>query len=144
MKLIVDTNIVFSGILNSESNISKILVHSARQFQLYSPEFLKHEIHAHRLKLKKYLKLREPEIDELIELTTSRINFINENLKPEKHWKAAANLLASVDMDDTPFVALSSYLKATLWAGDKGLIRVLKNQNKAKVITTSELLEKIK
>jgi predicted nucleic acid-binding protein len=100
MRLIVDTNIVFSGILNSESNISKILVHSSRKFEFYSPEFLKHEIGTHRSKLKKYLKLEASELDELIELTTSHIRFINESLIPEKHWVAASRLLATVDPMD--------------------------------------------
>jgi predicted nucleic acid-binding protein len=144
MRLIVDTNIVFSGILNSESNISKILVHSSRKFEFHSPEFLKHEIGTHRSKLRKYLKLETSELDELIELTTSHIRFINESLIPEKYWTVASRLLATVNPMDAPFVALSAYLKATLWTGDKGLIRLLRTNTKIKVVTTSELLEKIK
>jgi predicted nucleic acid-binding protein len=144
MKLIVDTNIVFSGILNSESNISRIRVYSDHQFQFFAPGFLKDEIQTHRPKLRKYLKLENSKIDELIALTTSRINFINETVIPEKFWKEATTQLASIDPNDTPFVALTKYIKGTLWTGDKLLLRGLRSKTKIKVITTAEVIEKLK
>ena len=43
-------------------------------------------------------------------------------------------------MDDTDFVALTKFLKATLWTGDKSLYEGLKRLDFKKMINTSELL----
>ena len=51
MKLVVDTNIVFSAVLNSSSAIARILIGGRRYFQFYSCEFLRTELHKHRPKL---------------------------------------------------------------------------------------------
>lgn len=39
MKVVVDTNIVFSAILNSQSRIGQILLHSDKSIKFYSPVF---------------------------------------------------------------------------------------------------------
>jgi len=51
MKIIVDTNIVFSAILNSNSRIGKILLNSKGHFQFFSCNYLWIEIQRHRNKL---------------------------------------------------------------------------------------------
>ncbi len=40
MKIIVDTNIVFSAILNSNSRIGKILLNSKEHFQFFTCNYL--------------------------------------------------------------------------------------------------------
>ncbi|MBL7796195.1 MAG: hypothetical protein JNJ90_06805 [Saprospiraceae bacterium] len=42
-KLIIDSNIVFSGILNIDSKIGQILIKSPGDAVFYSCDFLKHE-----------------------------------------------------------------------------------------------------
>ena len=44
MNLIVDANIVFSGILNSNGKIGDLLINSTSVFEYIAPEFLRHEI----------------------------------------------------------------------------------------------------
>ena len=56
MKIVVDTNIVFSAILNSESWIGQILLHSDKSVKFYSPHFLQVEIQNHFQKIKKITK----------------------------------------------------------------------------------------
>ncbi|MBN9352408.1 MAG: hypothetical protein J0H55_17150 [Chitinophagaceae bacterium] len=48
MKIIVDTNIVFSAMLNSNSRIGKILLNSKEHLQFFSCNYLQVEIHRHR------------------------------------------------------------------------------------------------
>ena len=123
MKIVVDTNIVFSAILNSSINLGKILIHSKKHIQLYSCHYLKEEIFEHKNKLLKPTKLTESELLELIDLTTRNIEFLNEAVIPEKTILKAYELVRDVDENDTIFVALTKHLKGSkLWTGDKKLI----------------------
>ncbi len=140
MKIIVDTNIVFSAILNSNSSIPKILIHSPSHFQFYSCSFLNLELLKHRNKLKKYTKLSDSEIEELVALVTNNITFINEDLLPHKTIHYAVKLVELIDINDTPFVALTKHLKAKLWTGDKELANGLLLKGFKDVITTSQLI----
>ena len=65
IKIVLDTNIVFSAILNSSSRIGKIILQSKNYFQFYSCDYLKIEILKHRNKLQKLTKLDEFELVEL-------------------------------------------------------------------------------
>jgi predicted nucleic acid-binding protein len=75
MRIIVDTNIVFSAILNSNSKIGKILLNSKEHFQFYSCNYLRTEIQRHRSKLLKLTKLTESKLAELEGLVTHNITF---------------------------------------------------------------------
>jgi len=83
VKIVVDTNIVFSGILNSSSRIGRLLLTSKSHFEFYSCDFLRSELLKHRKKLLKLTGLSEPEVIELQNLVTQNITFINEALIPE-------------------------------------------------------------
>lgn len=144
MKLVVDTNIVFSAILNSSGNIAKILYHSGLNYEFYSCDFLKHELAVHKVKIQKLTKLSQADCQELIDLVTSKITFIDERLLPKEAWQAAYDLIGPVDEKDMPFVALSSNLKAYLWTGDKVMHRALTKKNYKLVINTKDLLAKIR
>lgn len=144
MKIVVDTNIVFSAILNSSSNIGKILIHHRHNYEFYSCEFLKDEIFSHRSKLLKLTKLDEEDLDELIGLSTKRIEFIDQRILPARDWKFALELLAKIDLKDAPFLALSRHLRAKLWTGDnqlrKGLVQHgFQNQ----VVSTTDLINRL-
>lgn len=144
MKLVIDTNIVFSAILNSSGNIAKILYHAGVNYEFYSCDFLKQELALHRYKIQKLTKLSQSECQELIDLVTSKITFIDERLLPQDSWQTAYDLIGQVDAKDMPFVALSSNLKAYLWTGDKVLSRALIKKNFKLVINTTDLLAKIR
>jgi predicted nucleic acid-binding protein len=141
VKLVVDTNIVFSAILNSTSKIGKILLSSNNHYKFYSCDFLRVELLKHHNKLIKLTDLSSGELEELVSLVTQNITFINENLIPSKTIKATEKLLADIDLSDTPFVALTKHLKAKLWTGDKEIYTKLRNKNFKDIITTTELSE---
>lgn len=84
MKVVVDTNIVFSAILNSSGNIGKILIHAKKYIQFYSCHYLKEEIFRHRAKRLKLTNLTESELFELIDLATRNIEFLSEGVIPER------------------------------------------------------------
>lgn len=144
MKVVVDTNIVFSAILNSQSRIGQILLHSDKSIKFYSPAFLKKEIQNHKLKIKLFTKLPDDEIDELINLLYSKIQFIDEKFIPRETLLIADELTKSVDFDDVIFIALAMHLNCKLWTGDKKLTNFLKTKGFSKLLSTYDLGEKFK
>ena len=139
MKIIVDTNIVFSAILNSNSRIGKILLNSKEHFQFFTCNYLRIEIQRHRNKLLKLTKLREDQLSELQELITQHITFIDERLIPQDLLIKTETQLKAIDPDDTVFVALTKHLEGKLWTGDLQLYNGLKAKRFKDIILTSEL-----
>ncbi len=139
MKIIVDTNIVFSAILNSSSRIGKILLNAKEHFQFYTCDYLRIEIHRHRSKLLKLTKLTDNQLSELEGLVTNNIIFIDERLLPQELLLKTETLLKSIDPNDTPFVALTTHLEGKLWTGDMQLYNGLKLKRFKDIILTTDL-----
>lgn len=142
MKIILDTNIIFSALLNSNSSIGELIFDSENVFEFYSCDYMRFEIENHWDKLKKISKLTDKELHESLFRLFTKMQFVNEELISEEIWLKAENLTADIDIDDTDFVALTNYLKGVLWTGDKELYRGLKKKGFKKVISTPELLGK--
>ena len=64
MKIIVDTNIIFSGLLNTNGTIGDLLFNSDGIFEFYSCAYMQHEIDKHWEKLKRISKLSEIQLKE--------------------------------------------------------------------------------
>jgi putative PIN family toxin of toxin-antitoxin system len=144
MKIVVDTNIVFSAILNSQSWIGQILLYSDKTVKFYSPRYLQTEIQNHRQKIRKYTNLSDSEIDELIDALYSKITFISEEFIPKEILLVADELAKDVDYDDVMFVALAINYRCKLWTGDKILMNTLMQKGFKRFITTNELKDKFK
>ena len=115
MKVVVDTNIIFSAILNSQSWIGQVLLKSDKSIKFYCPKYLQAEIFNHIEKIEKITKLPKNEIIELIEILYTRIHFLSEDFN----------------------------LKAKLWTGDKKLISALLQKGFKKFVALDELRNKI-
>ena len=126
MRIIVDTNIVFSAILNSNSKIARIIFQPKTSLNFYSTTKLLEEIKEHKIKIKAITKLSDEELDRIITLITNKIRFINYNLIPIE------------------IVALTEHIKGKFWTGDKVLIKGLQKKNWNKFINIDELQLKIK
>lgn len=144
MRIVVDTNIVFSAILNTDSKIARILIQPKTKLNFYSTEHLLQEIHDHKSKLKGLTDYSDEELDRMIQLVTTRIRFINVKLIPLELYNKAENLTSSIDPDDTEFIALTEHIKGKFWSGDKELIKGLKAKSWNKFVNTKELYEVIK
>lgn len=146
MKIVVDTNIIFSTLLNSNSTIGYLLFNSDRYFQFYSCSYMRYEIQKHWERLKKISKLPDEQLQVSYLQVLSKLKFINEEIIPVEIWLNAEETTKNIDIDNIDFVALTKFLKATLWTGDKVLYNELKKLNFKKVVNTAELLalQKIK
>lgn len=139
MKIIVDTNIIFSALLNTDGTIGDLLFNSDGVFEFYSCSYMRHEIERHWEKLKRVSKLTDSELEESRFTVFAKVDFINEELIPEKTWLAAETMVRDVDIDDLDFVALTKFLKGHLWTGDKELYTGLKHRGFKRVFNTQEM-----
>ncbi|MEQ9099943.1 MAG: PIN domain-containing protein [Imperialibacter sp.] len=141
MKIIVDANIVFSGILNSSGNIGRLLIHSKGILEFYSSEYLLVEIESHFPKLLKLTDLGSDELSELIATVTRDITFLSDSFLSKSALKSAYDIVKDIDADDLLFVAMANSVPdAKLWTGDKKLHGGLLKKGVSNVMTTANLL----
>lgn len=141
MKIIVDTNAVFSALLKPESNIGQILINGFKFFDFISTDLLRIEIDRHKDKVLKYSKLSSVDFELVRTLVYSRIRFVNEALLSDEDLKTAYKYTFDVDSDDTVFVGLAIKFKCKLWTGDKELINGLINKGFGQFISTQEIFQ---
>lgn len=139
MKVIVDANIVFSGILNSNGKIGDLLINSQKHFHFIAPEFLRTEIYKHYSKLSKISRLTFEQVREAEYQVCKDITFISEEQIKLSAWLNAEKLVADIDPKDTHYVAYSKHFRCKIWSGDKELIEGLAKKKFTNFITTEEL-----
>ena len=141
MKIVVDTNIIFSSLLNVNSTISTLLFNSTGRLEFYSCAYMQTEIERHWPKLLKISRLTEHQLRVSYQNLLLKIQFIHEGMIPPATWATAEALVRDIDPDDIDFVALAHFLEAGIWTGDKPLRDGLRQRNFEQVYTTADLLE---
>lgn len=138
-KLIVDTNIIFSAILNVNSRIAQILLTGERFYEFLAPKYIRTEIWDHHEKIKKITRLNNDEFQEVYELVLKNVTILNHSIVPKEDYQQAFKLCKDIDPADSPFVAFSLYLNCQIWTGDKKLIKGLSQKGFNKTTTTEDL-----
>ncbi|MCC7317065.1 MAG: hypothetical protein IT219_00910 [Bacteroidales bacterium] len=141
MKVVVDSNIVFSAMLNPESNIGDIILNSQDTFSFYTCEYLREEINNHKNKIITLTGYDDREYGEMEFLVYKQIDFFSESTIPFEFWQKAADFVRGIDMDDISFVAISLFLDIKLWTGDKSLQIGLAKKGFTNIITTQEMMQ---
>ncbi len=139
MKIIVDANIVFSGILNTNGKIADLLINSHKHFDFIAPNFLRTEIKKHHVRLAKISKLSLEQVKEAEKQLCNEITFVEENKLKESVWRNAQKLTDDVDPKDVVYVAFSKHFRCKIWSGDKSLMKGLAKKDFHNFITTEEL-----
>jgi predicted nucleic acid-binding protein len=85
MKIIVDSNIIFSALLRTDTTFGQIIFNSDGLFEFYSPQYMREEIQRHWDKLIKISKLTEQQLGESYYTLLTKISFINEEIIPQKN-----------------------------------------------------------
>jgi predicted nucleic acid-binding protein len=143
MKIVIDTNIIFSALVNSKSAIMDIIIGANERCRFYASDYTNIELKNHYEKLKKASKLTDNEMEIAKYELFKYLNFVTLDVITEDYWKEAEKLISDVDVDDIAFVALSIYLQAHLWTGDKVLYDGLKSKGFDKVLSTTELKQQL-
>jgi predicted nucleic acid-binding protein len=140
-KIIVDTNIVFSALLNVNSRIGQILINGKDHYHFYSPEYVRHEIFNHKERIKSIGKLSENKFFETYNLVLKNITILNHSIIPTEIYRSAESICQDIDIDDTIFVAVSDFIKGILWTGDLKLLNGLDKKGFTHFIKTEDLYE---
>jgi predicted nucleic acid-binding protein len=112
MRFVLDTNIIFSGIYDMDSNAGKILLLATEgKVKLFSPEYVKDELTAI---LSKKLKFSESEVEDII--SSLPIKWIESELYSESEQKASSLISHKRDI---PVLACALALGIDIISGDK-------------------------
>lgn len=98
VRVILDANIVFSGLLNTNGKIGDLLINSSGLFDFIAPNFLRTEIHKHYPKLMKISKMTLEDLRESEFQIYTDITFISEEQIKLSTWLASEKLVADVDI----------------------------------------------
>lgn len=132
MKLVCDTNVVFSALIAGGKTRELIL---SSQTDLYAPEFFFTELDSHRDEIEEKSRLSEDQLRLL-----RSILFKDTDVVPreefEDHLERADELIGKTDPDDVPFLALALYLDADVWSDDTDF----EDQDEVTVWKTHELV----
>ena len=139
MKVVVDANIIFSGILNSNGKIGDLLINSQKHILFIAPDFLRSEIFKHYSRLCKISGMTTEQVREAEYQIYKEITFISEEQIKLSAWLAAEKLVADVDPKDIQYVAFSKHFRCKIWSGDKTLMIGLAKKGFTNFMTTEEL-----
>lgn len=125
MRVVVDTNVVFSALAAGCGNLALRLL-SPTEIQFCAPRFLFVELFKHSARLLEATKLPQENVLEALNELIESLQFIDAAAIPMGTWMQARRLCDGVDLKDTPFVALALHLDASLWTVDQELKRGLR------------------
>jgi predicted nucleic acid-binding protein len=135
MKLVLDSNIIFSALI--KKSITRDIIISDL-FELYAPEYFFKEITKHKELLLKKSKLNGGDFEALLLLLQKHIHLVTKEKYYEK-MAIAEDILGNIDITDSPFLALALTLNCSIWSNDGHF----KQQDKVIVYTTKDLTIKI-
>jgi predicted nucleic acid-binding protein len=117
--IIVDTNIVFSALVNKNSKIATFLLEP--NHALVMPKFGFVELSKHKEKICAVSKHAQDEIIEILYELIRHIDFFDENSLSVNSLTDAWALVKDIDPKDMLFVALTIEVDGLLWTGDTKL-----------------------
>lgn len=139
MRVIVDANIVFSAIVNSNGKIGDILINSGKILKFIAPDFLRSEIYKHYPRLTLISGMSIEQVREAEFQICRDIKFISEEQIKQSEWIAAEKLVVDVDPNDIHYVAYAKHFRCKIRSGDKALIKGLAKKGFTDFVSTDIL-----
>lgn len=139
MKIVVDTNVVFSVILNTSSQMGDLLLNSVGVFDFYTCHLLREELENHKAKIIALSGYSESEYAELVYQVFLPLQFISEEIISFEFWQRALDFVREVDMDDIAFVALTEFMDCKLWTGDQKLLKGIRAKGYLNALSTDDV-----
>jgi predicted nucleic acid-binding protein len=123
--VIVDANIAFKGLISWRDDLRGRLGPGGHP-QLFTPRFLFVELFKHKERLIRASGLTEEDLLAGLYTLVSRIEFVNEANIPVGTWLEAHRLCRGIDVNDTPYIALTLHLDGRFWTDDDELKTALR------------------
>lgn len=143
MKLVTDTNILFSACITPAGKIADFLFNPHYKLEKYAAHFVVIELFKYQNKMLKISKLSEEDFLEVLYSTVKAVNFINETQISPEHWLRAKELVADINPKDDVHVALALQQDALLWTDDMVLYKGLKEKGFTQIVHTQELATRL-
>lgn len=141
MRIIVDANIIFSAILNTDGKIGDVLLNSHTVYDFIAPRFLKDEIKKYHEKILHISGYSNSELLEIEDKVYKPISFISEVHIPLSIRISSEHLVKDIDPKDVAYIAFAKYFRCKLWSGDKALRNGLLKKGYTNIINTDELFK---
>jgi predicted nucleic acid-binding protein len=131
MKIVVDTNIIFSSLVRRNSFLGDALLDKEADFVM--PKYAYIELFKYKEKIIQASQHSEDEILEILYKLLRNVDIIDENMITAGTLKEAFQLVKDVDEKDLIFVALTIELDGLLWTMDKKLIKGVQKKGFSKI-----------
>jgi predicted nucleic acid-binding protein len=139
MKIVVDSNIIFSALISGK----EIYLDIFKINDIYTPDIVFPELNKYESHLIKKTKLKQAEFRMFVQMLFEKIAVIPKFAISIENWQNAYKICKNIDEKDTPFIALSLELGVPLWTGDKALCGGSKKMGFDNFVTTEKLLQEI-
>ncbi len=116
MKVVVDSNIIFSALLKSPNRYCDTICLSGDEF--YTPKFMFVEIFKYKERIVRQSKMPEEEVLEMLYRLILNLRFFDETLISTRNFLRAFQLVKDTDRNDLVFVALTFEIGGKLWTSD--------------------------
>lgn len=120
MRVVVDTNVVFSALAAGCGDLARRLL-APSDIDFFAPRFLFVELFKNQGRILQATRLPEENVLEALNELIESLQLIEAASIPIGIWLEARRLCDGVDLKDTPFVALTLHLDACLWTEDEEL-----------------------
>lgn len=144
MIIIVDTNIIISACLDSNSDLYHLITSSFNKIDFVTPEFSLKEIITHQENICKKSRKNIAIFKTNLLATLNCITVLSDDELTESDIENAENFTRQIDIDDTIFIAFALALNSLLWTGDRKLLNGVKRNGFTNIISTKELKDIIK
>ncbi len=134
MRIIIDSNILFSALIKDSTTRKLILKYD--DFFLF-PSYIFEEMENHKQELMQKSKMDSEDFERLLQLLLTKVFIVPKEVLTT-YRKKALGIVQNIDPDDAVFIACAmAYPESVIWSDDKRL----KEQNEVKIINTTEMME---
>lgn len=144
MIVIVDANIVITGIINPYGPIPLLISLYNSTIDFVIPEYAIEEINLHKQKICKLTNTFSTLFEKLKNDILSKTLLFSSDAVNHEDIEKAKQLISSIDIKDMGYVAFAIALDALLWTNDLKLYRGLRRKGFRCIVITKELKEIIK
>ena len=144
MKVVVDSNIIISGLININGNEFTILANRLDVLNFFSSKLIIDETAKKFKQISSLTKNSESDIQTQFYNIINVFQLVDENKISNETLRKANLLIEDLDRSDYLFLAVAIHCYALLWTGDLKLFRGLRRKGFNSIVTTKELKEIIK